>query len=280
MKSLMELESYPQFDWYQGTVAEDCDRRLMDVFSVCGDEPPVVDRGMHGYTRSWHIRRDGSNWATIMEGHGLRDHFYASGSAARDVSRVVRDNFAHSVSRADVAMDFVQGPSFFGTTRESLRELLRGKVTLTDYVEVAPTGQESATFYAGSRKSEVRVRLYEKGKEDASYDPDTARLEVQVRPGTKARKVYASSLEPIGFFGMARWTRATLEAVAGLDVTPAPPRSDRVSDLDGALSALVHQYGPRLLELMEKHEGDIEAFALDLLARIYNRGEPDATSVL
>jgi hypothetical protein len=166
-----------------------------------------------------------------------------------------------------VCLDFQQGESFFGSTRDLIVTELAGRVTLTDYVETALTHQ-SATLYVGSKASETRVRLYEKGKQDSTYQPDTVRLELQARPGKRDRKEYAAQLEPSGYWGLARWSRWLAESMVGLAAPAAPPRSARVSDLDRALDAMAVQYGRRILEQAQRLEGDLEALAVDLLNRI------------
>ena len=41
-----------------------------------------------------------------------------------------------------------------------------------------------------------------------------------------------------------------------------------MADLERAANACAAQYGKRLLELLNVHGGDLEGFALDLLARV------------
>lgn len=140
------------------------------------------------------------------------------------------------------------------------------KVELQSLSVESPRG-DSATLYVGSKESEVRVRIYESGKVHDYLPDDFIRGEIQVRP-KKDRKSLAASLEPEGFWGMSKWAR-DLRARMGELVPAAPVRTARVSDLDGALDAMCHQYGRRLLELIERLEGDLEAFSLDLLTRVY-----------
>ena len=260
--------SLSRFDWYQGSFPEQARMTAVDVLAPLGDEAPKRIAGMHAYHRGWDIRRQGTSLCRVYEGRGLTDHFVASGSDAPEIARCVRIHATgHRVSRADVCLDFQRGGSFFDSTRDLIVEELAGRVTLTEYVETG-LREKSSTLYVGSRKSETRVRLYEKGKQDTTYAVDTVRLELQARPGKQDRKVYASQLDPDGFWGMARWSRWMVEALAGLAVVAAPPRSARVSDLDRALDAMALQYGKRILEQAQRLDGDLEALALDLIARI------------
>nr|CRY96435.1 hypothetical protein [uncultured prokaryote] len=272
-----ETGSLARFDWYAATLPEQTKTAGIDVLAALGDARPELVRGQYGYPRGWKVQREGSTLLTVFEGDDLRDHVVATGADAHEVAGAMKRRFpAHSVSRADVCLDFDAGPSFFAETRALAHELLAGKVTLTDYVETAPKGI-AATLYVGSRASEVRARLYEKGKESPdTHPPDRVRLEVQVRPQKPDRKALASMVEPIGFWGFSRWSRELLEEVSGRTAPAAPVRSARVSDLDGALDAMAKQYGRRLLQLAERLEGDYEAIAVDLLRRVaqqYPNGE-------
>lgn len=265
----------PVFDWYQGTFPEGARLGARDVLGMLADEPLQALPGRYGYSRGWDVRRDGSTLCRLYEGHGLRDHFVATGADSPEVAAAVRNRVpGHFVSRADVALDFVAGPDFFATTRELLHSRLAGSVVLTDYVETAPAGT-SSTLYVGSKKAEVRMRVYEKGKQDPeTYAPDTVRMEVQVRPGKPDRKAYAAGLDPLAFYGMARWSREALQAVTGLHAPAAPVRSARVSDLDRALDTMACQYGGRILELLERLDGDLAAGMADLVGRIPGLSDP------
>jgi len=241
----------------------------VDVLAPLGDAAPRPLPGIHGYDRGWEIPRGGTGLCRVYEGRGLVDHVVVSGADSPEVARAVRTHVpGHLVTRADVCVDFDSGPSFYGSTREQLRQKLTGKVTLTDYVQTARTTEVAATFYMGSKASETRVRLYEKGKEDPNYPADTVRLELQARPEKAPRREWAASMNPDGFWGIARWSRMLASDLCGITAPAPPPRSARVSDVDKALDALAIQYGRRLLERAEQLDGDLEALALDILRRI------------
>lgn len=240
----------------------------VDVLGIAADGAPRLVKGAYGYSRGWALAREGQTLATVYEGSGRLDHVVATGRDAHEVAGLLRRHVpGHSVSRGDVRLDFAGGQEFFATVRGLAAARLRGTVTLTDFVETSRDG-EAATLYVGSRKSETRVRLYEKGKQDNAYAPDTVRLEVQVRPSKPERKAYAGTVEPEGYWGFARWARWLHEAVTGVGAPAAPVRSERVSDLNGSLDAMAFQYGGRLLELVDLLGGDIEAFAMDILTRV------------
>lgn len=231
------------------------------------DGRPRPVPGRYGYSRGWQMTREGVGIATVYERKDRPDFVVATGEDSGLVAGALRRLApGHTVPRADVCEDFAGGQAFFRRTHELVTEQLRGRVVLTDFIQTGPKG-EAATLYVGAKTSETRVRMYEKGKEDPTYPADTVRLEVQVRPGKPHRKAYAGSLAPEGFWGFSRWSRWLLEEVTGMQAPAAPARSRRLTDLEGSIEALAHQYGGRLIELIDFLDGDLEAFALYLLTR-------------
>lgn len=257
------------FDWYSATLSDESLMTGVDALLALSDEAPELVRGRLGYSHGFALSREGARFATVYRGSGLLDHVVATGGDAPEVARTLRLRVpGHAVSRADVKVDFCAGPRFFAETRDLIRSELRGRVTLTRYEEEAPKGT-SETLYVGSRTSETRMRLYEKGKESPDlYPPDTVRMELQVRPAKAERKVLAGTLEPDDFWGFARWSRAVLEAVVGLGAPVLPPQHVRVSDVDRSLDAVALQYGKVFVRSLERHGGDLDAFARDLLSRV------------
>lgn len=264
----MTCPSLSRFDWYQGTLPDDSSVSGVDVLLHLSDGAPTLVPGRLGYSRGWALTRDGSSFATVYQGASRGDHVWASGPAAPVVAGALRcHQEGHSVSRADACVDFSGGSDFFRDVRSLAVSAFSGRVIMTDYVEHGLKG-DASTFYVGSRKSETRIRLYEKGKQDDGYAADVVRLEVQVRPQTADRKAYAATVEPDAFFGFARWSRRLFSEVADTAVPAAPNRSERVSDLDGALDTLALQYGKRLLELEQRYGGDAAAAWVDLVSRV------------
>jgi len=256
-----------RFDWYQASISDDCELSGVDLLLHLSDGPPDLVPGRLGFSRGWRLSRDGATFATVFQGPGRGDHVLATGADAPEVASALKGRASHAVSRADACVDFSGGEEFFRTVRGLAMSAFSGRVSMTDYVEHGLKG-DSSTFYVGSSKSETRVRLYEKGKQDEKYASDVVRLEVQVRPADRSRKVYASEVSPDAFFGFARWSSNLFESVTAANIPLAPKRSERVSDLDGALDALALQYGKRLLELEQRFGGDAAAAWVDLVSRV------------
>lgn len=263
------MSGLSEFDWYSVTLASDTSMSGVDVLLPLIDESPSRITGRLGYSRGWRLSREGSTFAEVFESDHLNDHVVATGKQAPQVASVLRTLApGHSVARADVKLDFSAGPAFFDKTRSLIRHHLSGKVTLTDYIEESPKGK-SSTLYVGSKSSETRLRLYEKGKQDPAYPADTVRMELQVRPAKAPRKLMAATMEPDDYWGFARWSRSVANAVASIQAPVVPPQSQGVTDLDRSLEAVALQYGKVFLNALEnRHGGDVEAFALDLFARV------------
>lgn len=118
-----------------------------------------------------------------------RVHVKATGSHARGLDDFLRPYSPH-VSRIDLAID-VSGLSMFDRLyRPASRFISENKIT---YKQVGMwASRKERTLYAGSNKSRVQVRIYEKGHEqiakgNLNADPDWVRVEVQVRPNSKEK---------------------------------------------------------------------------------------------
>lgn len=263
----------PRFDWYQGTV-EMSSMNLVDLASsVLGDEPPLLAPGRNGYARGWEIRKAGSRSAVVFEGgRHAHPHVTASGEDAPSLAQFLRGSpEVHRVSRADVCVD-TDTPGAFEDLCDSLRDIARTSALKATLMHNPDSTEAGATYYVGGTASEVRARLYEKGKQlpDAGR-PDWVRFEVQIRP-QKERKGWAAAASEWDLLGSSHWSRRF--AAERLSAAPeAPPkRSERISDLEGALRTLSTQYGRRMLELLELHGGDVTEFGLELALRASNRG--------
>ena len=257
----------PALDWYAATIRRP-ESHVLDAFCTSlADERPRPTRPANGYAHAWELRAKGRRCA-LVSGGGQHEfpHVVGTGSDAPAVARLARQ-FPHRVSRVDVCVD-TEDPGAYDTLRTVLLRLARAHGTSAREITSPINAQAGRTLYVGSVKSQHMARLYEKGKQLEDQDrPDWVRWELQLKP-EKDRKDWAATASPLDLLGAARWSREFAATALRLDPDRAPVRPDRVSDLDGALNACAAQYGGRLLELLGAHRGDLEAFALDLLARI------------
>jgi hypothetical protein len=268
----------PRFDWYQGTV-EMSSKHLIDLATTeLGDEHPVPAPARNGYARGWEIRKEGSRSAVVYEG-GIHEypHVVATGENAPPLANFLRRSPRnHRVSRADVCVD-TDTPGAFKSLFTALRSISRDAGLTATLMHNPDDGQAGATYYVGSKTSEVRARLYEKGKQlpDAKR-PHWVRFEVQARP-QRERKSWTAEAAEWDVLGSAQWSRRFASETLAVASTAPPTRSERVSDLEGALRTLSAQYGRRMLELLEHHSGDVASFGLELALRAQNGGRlPEA----
>lgn len=278
-----------RFDWYAATVRQDpavLTRQLAD--ELAGDV--VNGKPKNGYARGDYIRRDGSTVATIFSGGtNGNPHVFASSDDTQPLVDFLRRTdvagrplHPHHVTRMDTAIDF-DGPGTWDRLYPVCLGLALGEPAAGDprrrimEVKTSQSGDwvrpvAGRTFYLGSFKSAVLVRLYEKGKQlrglaldgGADISEDLVRLEVQVRPDGAARHK-AAGAPAAAAFGYADWSRELLRRVDGEDVERVHIRERRESDHERAMYWLIRQYGEHLAAEAENVGG------WDLLARSLER---------
>lgn len=271
----MSLEP-ARFDWYAASVDMPGDDLAEALLATLGDEPPAPLLARNGFSTAVEIRRGGCR-AALLQWGGCHDraHVIGSGADAPAVARFCRQTLrahavSHTVARADVCVD-TDSTGAYGALRAALRACAR-EHRAKGHTYVPNDPRDGETTYIGSKTSEVTARLYEKGKQLPKENrPDWVRYEVQFKP-QKGRKEWAATASASDLLGAARWSRAFAAEVLGVAAAAPPARSQRVSDLEGAIATMCGQYGNRLLELFEFHGGDLTAFGLELLTRAEQGG--------
>nr|CRY96557.1 hypothetical protein [uncultured prokaryote] len=264
-----------RFDWYAATVAAD-PMELAAVLATRLEAEAIPQRGQHGYTSAFHFVSAGSVVCRMLFG-GPNGHpnVWASGDDTEPLVALLRDRYGdqHVVTRADVALDF-DAPgawdALYGITTGIVDDHALRQSQAGDW----RTLRDGRTYYAGSRKSAVFARLYEKGKQLRGLLPpgaaadgislDLVRLEIQVRPDGDLRR-FAAHAEPVALFGAAEWARDLLSRVADLDVERVHIKARRSSDRERALRFMVHQYGDHL-EALAAELGGWDALGAELLS--------------
>lgn len=289
----------PRFDWYAASINVGVERLRDTLARDLRATVTPEDGARHGF----HFREvardvEGRTVATILHGgNGDIPHAFASSDSAHTFAGIVRHYWPdrHRVSRVDAALDF-DGPGTWTKLLDVCHGIAAGvKLPGDDRSRVTKVrtgqmgdwfhGEHGRTFYLGSFKSAVLVRLYEKGIqliEDAQkhgilrddISRDAVRLEVQVRPDGDSKRL-AASATPLEVFGYAGWSRELLRRVQGVDVQRVHIKERRDSDKERALQWMVHQYGAHLLaEVAEL--GSWHALG-DALRRRMETGEGDST---
>lgn len=268
----MALES-PRFDWYQATVLTSPDELIYRASRMLSDEPPRSISPRLGFDRGLEFRRGGTRSAVLYHG-GIHDnpHMMASGEDAPALAGLLRGaGLPHRVSRADVCVD-TDTPKSYKLMYSALRSLARESKLTATLMCNPDDAQAGATYYVGSQSSEVRARLYEKGKQmQDALRPDWVRYEVQVRP-QRERKSWTATASEWDILGSAQWSRRFAAETLSVAAEAPPKRQPRVSDLERSVRAAGVQYGRRHMELLERHGGDLAACMAEIVARAENRG--------
>lgn len=260
------------FDWYQATLLGVDDPHAVAARLLTGSGALVLKPGAGGYNRPHSLRGKSAHGGSLALyfGDGLDVHVVGTSSFAPHTAAVLREHYpAHTVSRADVALDF-DAPGVFDLLWRTVHGLAAGRVGRPVGTSLAGDwldGANGRTLYAGGPTSRLRVRVYEKGHEQRSKHPDRefslnwARVEWSVRPSSKQKRAAASA--PVE--ELAAWTAfgaAVLREIYGLDLEPRAPQ--RVASTE-PLYWLVRQYGAHL-RAMVALEPDLTI--AQLLARV------------
>jgi Replication initiation factor len=254
MKTPENQGFFTRFDWYQASVEEDPEILINKLANALGATPHQV-KGINGYYAGTSLRDAALNTTvvTIYWG-GEIPNVKVTGESCVRVVPVFRELFPrHRVTRVDSAADF-EAPGAYENIRAAMIAIATEKTTWEEQ-ESTVNGVRARTFYLGSRQSDVRLRLYEKGKkehqEGNTDEPgEWVRLEMQFRP-SKAGKVRAASAASDEIWGFSPRTRKLASLVMEMDVQPINIHIKPVSDDLKALRALRRQWSPLLKRTFE-----------------------------
>lgn len=192
---------------------------------------------------------------------------FIAASTADQVYPLLQDRFpGHGVSRLDAAEDFCGAGTWDRLVAMLTAIAAEHRVTMAPFGEghVRPDGSRDATkgrsWYFGSKSSAFRVVLYEKGLEQVAKgipaDPTWVRLEVRIRPSSKAKSLFGHvRLVPFDLLGMSRWGMDIAKQLQGPELTRyqigsvwKPTEQDKVAlkivrMFDRGLDYLLEQYG-------------------------------------
>jgi DNA relaxase NicK len=197
-------------------------------------------------------------------------HVRVQGFYSPDVATVLRGLWPdHSVSRADVALDF-DSPGTWDTLARVCDRVAREYglkwQTVGDFREDRDQ-LSGRTIYVGSRQSPVFIRLYEKGKKalselrvgDPSPSLDWCRLELEIKPKRRPIKSAASKWQPQQFWGLSKWSKKMLHSACGVEVERIMMTARKETDARRAVKHMAVQYRPAMEAVIIEEGGD-EAF--------------------
>lgn len=259
-----------RFDWYsasvpsQVSVLEDTINSTFGTQFLPGKPVPPYKTCDHHQGTDFRVHYDGCN---------PHPYFVATSAAAKDGARFLRENFPdHRVSRADVCIDLLEDDGFQRYVSEITPIARKRNVDCMMIGDPDPESTKGRTLYFGSAKSDIRLKVYEKGLEQIGKGNKTApanwiRIELQARC-RKERKTQAATLKPEDFFGFSGWTTTVAERVLGQITEYIPDPSLRLSDLDRKMGHMVKQYGATIQALCDRDGPQVT------LARIYAATKP------
>ena len=275
------------WDWYQATVmpsteAVTCADVIMRAlgsasltFMPAGRRWKAV-RGLYGYSEGMTLEGLVVGSVGVFWGVNAGVHVQGTGPAAVFVASVLRQWWPdHAVSRADVAFD-VDSVGSFDRLYKRVHLLARdgaavggrkiGTSTEGDWLD----GERGRTFYAGGRTSRLRVRVYEKGHEQRSKDPncsaslDWTRVEWQLRPSSDQKR-WLGTATPLDALGLSPFGACVAAAVLGENVESVGGTLRFASQDPGYW--MVHQYRGVVVDLLALDPDDMRRRLVELLDR-------------
>lgn len=269
----LEVASCDGFDAYSATVFANADSLLDDLtclmesagmFSTPDEGPKVrfyahnnvlVDLKGH---RLLSIKSGGSN---------PHPHVECTGRASPVVAQYLREQYRHRPTRIDHAIDR-RAPGLFARLVRASKKLARQHGLKWNPSGDWATPDAGRTIYLGSRKSQVFVRIYEKGLQYA-YGlgiPVTdelrqwVRIEIEFKPQTDAAKSLAPTMDGPQLWGSTFWTNQFASEVLAMTTETVSIRERRESNRERALRYMVAQYRTHLRDLLAECGGDVAEF--------------------
>lgn len=249
------------------------DRTLVSLCTALGadvEQAPYKLPG--GFRETFQIVRNGDVIAhALTGGSGMAENTHqvrVQGAASPEVTEAFRAIHPfHGVSRYDVAQDYCAEGIFdqLVAIAEDVAKQYRVELNRVGAGWYEHQSDKGRTLNVGSRNSAVFLRLYERGKkllaEGEIADPNYVRLELEVKPSSKAKTLLCSITADQGFT-VSAWTselarRLDIPVFNGLRVgTVWSPK-----DESKFVHNLARAFGKKLLE-MEKKFGAEEVMRL------------------
>lgn len=255
------------FDWYQATTfvgVDEFQRRLMPHYDLANWQPM---RGMHNYPNGAQLLRGDIVLCNALWGgkNGENVHAWASGYEAIQFSKVIRQAIPeHSVTRLDVAIDFIEPNSWNEIENISFHVADKHRLKV-QHIGDFHRQLDGRTLNIGGVKSDCRVTCYEKGKQ-LGENPDWVRAEIKVRP-PKAKswqthllshRMVMARMDPMNVWGASKWSSYMAEQLTGRIVPSFAMRTWRESNTDRAFNAMCKQYKNVLIAKAKQAGGAAE----------------------
>lgn len=240
-----------QWDWYQTTLKGFNESLLNQVeydiitsFDLV-DIMPTTPRNNY-YSGSKVVRGDSELFSYYYGGNNNTINFKSTGFNSIEFSKFI-SKYNHYPTRLDARLDWAE-EGLFDYMERVLRKFAKIKKLTTElagdwYDETKESGR---TVYMGSKTSELRLVLYEKGKQKKfpKGHPlhNWVRLEVRFKPSDQLTRQLSCNFKPYDIFNIG-FVREYLKAV-GLDVlSRVKIRSASSSSDSASREVFFRQYG-------------------------------------
>lgn len=268
------------FDAYSATVYEEppyLKARLTEALEESGEKTSIRQAG----SSAWYARNDiiddecGKRLVSVQYGgQNGTPLVMCTGHASPVVASLLRDEFDHRPSRIDGAVDLA-APGLFEAYKRLSRSMAKKHGLRWEPKGDWCTADAGRTIMLGSRRSQVCLRVYEKGLEQAAKHGlevtdemrHHVRIEVEFKPQNPVARKAARTIEPAALWGLADWlTDFTREAFAA-DAERVKVTHRREADHHRALRFMAQQYRSHLEMLLDECGGDLDRFAIEILER-------------
>lgn len=187
-----------------------------------------MTKPLNGYQQGFQVVRDGGLLAqcfTAGTGAAEGSSQFVAANTAHEVYPVLQDLLpSHQITRLDACEDYSGDGVWDRLVALLTRIATECGVTMAPFGEghVRPDGTRDVTkgrsWYFGSKSSAFRIVLYEKGLQQIALgipaDPTWVRLEVRVRPSSKAKGLIANFRpQPVDLLGMSSWGLQVAQAL-------------------------------------------------------------------
>lgn len=259
-------------DWYQTTIHDAIQNVVPMLEDALNCHVVEAKTGMMGYDWRGFLNDDeGITRATLLYGsrnpNQNKPHAFATSESAQKFMDVMRNEWAgrHTVTRIDVAED-MYGQGLFEEIQAKMVQLSKKQRITTSVAGdwLSDDKRGGRTIYLGAPTSDVRARLYEKGKEVANklffskgyavpegFPMDWVRLELQCRP-TRLQREVAATIPLEQFWGFAKWSNRLAEDVFSMSVPRVAQIDWKKSRDEEVLKWVGKQYGKLFLRRLDK----------------------------
>lgn len=269
-----------KFDWYQATVPAHPELVIGQLLTGFPGAARTDKKGMFNYLHTAELASsDGEVHCRVFHGGpNGNPNVSATGDRAVPLASIIRDMFAqHRVTHCDVAVD-LNTEGLFAEVVKLLESISKEYGMSFSWIGNSDPSK-GWTYYLGAPSSNLRLRVYEKGKQLLGHTGDRSwtlfqhwvRLELIVRP-QKDFKVVAATMEPEEFWGCSPWSRLVAKEVLAMNPTPLSMKPVRETDHERAIRFALKQYGGHFLKDMKNYASP-EEWGRVVYERITETGE-------